>query len=313
MNDQGDWRLPHTERAVTGILRAMAQLLLSLAGDASTDGERGRAPGGRQAMRAADERAVREESSVPEPRPAREPRFAPPPMPEGGDDVELLLADARARAHEPHAARAAASRAVEAAPHGGPVAGVDTATAPAAHAPPPPAPPPPPSAAVPPVPAPPAVPLTSGVTAGAEPNPAVPTSPPVAAAMSQDATPPVLLAPVAARAEPSPPPNGQASAGGARPGPSVVFAASEGTVILRIAPVAGFQGLMRVQDALAQVPGVREAGVEAYAQGEARLRLQLAGNLDTEQLATSLSGQLGREARLAAASLTDRSITMTLD
>ncbi len=145
----------------------------------------------------------------------------------------------------------------------------------------------------------------------------VPRVAPVVEADRQDATPPVLLAPVAPRAEPPLPPVGQASAAavgaGARPGPSVVFAASEGTVILRIAPVAGFQGLMRVQDALAQVPGVREAGVEAYAQGEARLRLQLAGNLDTEQLATSLSGQLGREARLAAASLTDRSITMTLD
>jgi hypothetical protein len=130
-------------------------------------------------------------------------------------------------------------------------------------------------------------------------TPGVPVTPDAAA----PAPPPPTAAP-----EPVPTP-----ANGARLGPAVVFAAGEGTVVLRIAPVAGFQGLMRVQDALGQVPGVREAGVEAYAQGEARLRLQLAGSLDSERLATVLSGLLGREARLAAASLTDRSITMTLD
>ena len=57
-----------------------------------------------------------------------------------------------------------------------------------------------------------------------------------------------------------------------------------GSVALRISPVAGFQGLMRVQDALVRVPGVREAGVEAYAQGEARLRLQLAKPFSSTQL-----------------------------
>lgn len=99
MNEQGEWRLRHTERAVTGILRAMEQLLLTLAGDEDGKAERARSPRGRRLVRP-DGRVVREEPVMPEPRSVREPRFAPPPMPKGGDDVELMLADARARAHE---------------------------------------------------------------------------------------------------------------------------------------------------------------------------------------------------------------------
>jgi hypothetical protein len=91
------------------------------------------------------------------------------------------------------------------------------------------------------------------------------------------------------------------------------FAADAGSIMLRISPVAGFQGLMRVQDALTRVPGIREAGVEAYAQGEARLRLQLGERLELDELAESLSELLGRSAHIAAASIPDRTLQITIE
>ncbi len=48
-----------------------------------------------------------------------------------------------------------------------------------------------------------------------------------------------------------------------------------GTVTINVSPISGFQGLMRVQDVLVQLPVVREAPVEAYARGTARFRLVL--------------------------------------
>lgn len=90
------------------------------------------------------------------------------------------------------------------------------------------------------------------------------------------------------------------------------FAPDGGSVLLRIAPVSGFQGLMRVQDALVHVRGIREAGVEAYSQGEARLRLQLAEHLDPVQLTITLGARLGRPARIESASLADRSLEVAL-
>jgi hypothetical protein len=91
------------------------------------------------------------------------------------------------------------------------------------------------------------------------------------------------------------------------------FDPADGSVSLRIAPVAGFQGLMRVQDALVRVPCVREAGVEAYAQGEARLRLQLAQRMEPERLANTLGDLLGRPAHVASASIPERTLQVALD
>jgi hypothetical protein len=154
----------------------------------------------------------------------------------------------------------------------------------------------PPSAIPPPRPAPPLSPAQE------------PTPPPVVSA-APPAPVPVPPAPVAAPAPtptaPTPPP----PASDARAG----FDPADGSVALRIAPVAGFQGLMRVQDALARCRGVREVGVEAYAQGEARLRLQLSNHLDGEHLALSLGEILGRNARVAAESIADRSIQLALE
>lgn len=97
------------------------------------------------------------------------------------------------------------------------------------------------------------------------------------------------------------------------PAPRVGFDPGAGSVALRIAPVAGFQGLMRVQDALARCRGIREAGVEAYAQGEARLRLQFSEPIDGSQLAASLAETLGRGVRLIAESTSDRTVQLALE
>lgn len=330
----------------------MGQLMLALAGDGAERPGRARRSRG---MQTATRRVEREVQLVHEAGP-REPRFAPPPMPEAGDDVELMLADARARAHELiddsvrraqevltrrigpdtgegdplrrtvatlvtdvralHRRLDAIEALLRAAVPGGAARAEPASPRAAAPVPAPPSLSPPMPVAPPaPAPLPPAVPLPESTVElqAAEPTQEVAAPPPSAPVTAAAVTPPSAAAPPP---EPAPPPVPVPAAtpvNGARSAPAVVFAANEGTVVLRIAPVAGFQGLMRVQDALGQVQGVREAGVEAYAQGEARLRLQLGGSLDSEQLANALSALLGREARLAAASLTDRSITMTLD
>jgi hypothetical protein len=92
-----------------------------------------------------------------------------------------------------------------------------------------------------------------------------------------------------------------------------MFEPDDGSVTLHISPVAGFQGLMRVQDALTRVRGVREAGVEAYAQGEARLRLQLAERIEPDTLAASLGASLGRHTRVTAASTTERMLQVAIE
>jgi hypothetical protein len=83
-------------------------------------------------------------------------------------------------------------------------------------------------------------------------------------------------------------------------------------VILRISPISGFQGLMRVQDSVVQLAAVREATVEAYARGEARLRLQLVAALDPAALSSSLTSSLGTRAGLQAVSGEERAIQITL-
>ncbi|MFN8639183.1 MAG: hypothetical protein U0360_06930 [Dehalococcoidia bacterium] len=94
--------------------------------------------------------------------------------------------------------------------------------------------------------------------------------------------------------------------------PAGLFEADGGPVVLRVAPISGFQGLMRVQDAVVQHAPVREATVEAYARGEARLRLQLVSTLDAEQLAATLVRSLGLQAKVEAVSAEERSIQVTL-
>ncbi len=94
--------------------------------------------------------------------------------------------------------------------------------------------------------------------------------------------------------------------------PEPVAAPEGGSVQLRVSPVSGFQGLMRVQDTLVRLRAIREASVEAYAQGEARLRLQLAEPVEPASIAGALGEGLGQEARVKSASLPERSLQVAL-
>jgi len=92
------------------------------------------------------------------------------------------------------------------------------------------------------------------------------------------------------------------------PGTLATFTPADGSVLLRAAPVSGFQGLMRLQDALQRIPAVRQATVEAYSQGEARLRLELASDVDSDEIAEGVGSGLGQPAQVRAASESDRNI-----
>lgn len=155
----------------------------------------------------------------------------------------------------------------------------------------------------------PAAPVEAEPPPRAEPavEPAAPAPPPVEAPepepARQQAPPPIAAAsPIAAA-----PVNGATSAEAA------LFAPEDGTIVLQVAPVEGFQGLMRVQDAIVRVAGVGEAGVEAYAQGEARLRLRITEPVDPHRLAAALGEQLGVEVRVAAASQRDRVLQLAFE
>jgi hypothetical protein len=70
---------------------------------------------------------------------------------------------------------------------------------------------------------------------------------------------------------------------------------------------------MRVQDALARVSTIRAATVETYAQGEARLRLQLGASIASSELAAGVQARLGQQAIVRAASIADRSVLIVLE
>ncbi len=79
------------------------------------------------------------------------------------------------------------------------------------------------------------------------------------------------------------------------------------------APVSGFQGLMRLQDALQRIPAIRQATVEAYSQGEARLRLELAEDVDADEIAEGVGAGLGQNAQVREASEEDSTIVIAFE
>jgi hypothetical protein len=95
-------------------------------------------------------------------------------------------------------------------------------------------------------------------------------------------------------------------------GPDATFQPEHGSLLLRVSPVAGFQGLMRVQDALGRLGVVRQATVEAYAHGEARLRIELSSPVAAGALAAGLADSLGEFAQVRELAEVDRSILVTL-
>ena len=94
--------------------------------------------------------------------------------------------------------------------------------------------------------------------------------------------------------------------------PGVRFQPDGGSVLLRVAPVEGFQGLLRVQGVLAQLPGVRQAFVEGYAEGEAQLRLTFDSALEVAWLGTALGERLGVTVQAADVSEAERSLRLEL-
>ena len=91
------------------------------------------------------------------------------------------------------------------------------------------------------------------------------------------------------------------------------FDPAGGALVVRIFPISGFQGLMRVQDALAHVATIRAATVETSAQGEARLRLQLGASIASVDLARGIEARLGQRAAVRAASIADRNVLIVLE
>ncbi len=91
-----------------------------------------------------------------------------------------------------------------------------------------------------------------------------------------------------------------------------VFQPEGGSVLLRVTPVEGFQGLLRVQGALAQLGGVRQAFVEGYAEGEAQLRLTFDAALAAEALGAALGERLGVRVEAADVSEAERSLRFEL-
>ena len=94
--------------------------------------------------------------------------------------------------------------------------------------------------------------------------------------------------------------------------PGVRFDPNDGSVLLRVAPVEGFQGLLRVQGVLAQLPGVRQAFVEGYAEGEAQLRLTFDSALEVAWLGAALGERLGVTVQAADVSEAERSLRLEL-
>ncbi|MGH9379444.1 MAG: hypothetical protein ACRD2Z_02340 [Thermoanaerobaculia bacterium] len=125
---------------------------------------------------------------------------------------------------------------------------------------------------------------------GAEPAPAAPRQPQTAE--SEPAT----------QTQPAP---------GSTPGADA-FQPDRGAVLLRVDPVAGFQELMRVQDVLGRIEGIRQATAEAYEQGEARLRLELSAPMRPAEIATGLRHGLQQPAEVRNASIEERTLQITL-
>ena len=92
----------------------------------------------------------------------------------------------------------------------------------------------------------------------------------------------------------------------------VRFQPDGGSVLLRVAPVEGFQGLLRVQGVLAQLPSVRQAFVEGYAEGEAQLRLTFDSALEVAWLGAALAERLGVTVQAADVSEPERSLRLEL-
>jgi hypothetical protein len=159
-------------------------------------------------------------------------------------------------------------------------------------------------------------PIPAPRTSSSEPRPRLPATPreaepaePVAATPP----PPPATPPPPSATEPIPLPAASTPVSPPVNAAETRFDPAGGALVVRVFPISGFQGLMRVQDALARVPTIRAATVETYAQGEARLRLQLGASIASADLATGIEGRLGQHAVVRAASIADRSVLIVVE
>ena len=83
-------------------------------------------------------------------------------------------------------------------------------------------------------------------------------------------------------------------------------------MILRVSPVSGFQGLMRVHDAIVRIASVSQATVEAYSQGEARLRVDLAEDIEPVEFVSELGRTLQEPTSIRGTSMEKRELFVTL-
>ena len=348
--EQGPWLDPSQwpaalEGSVGAVLRAVGNLLVAISGDGPPQEAGGSAATGQATPATAAgtsatvmEQATSEPQSPPRGRPAPPPNTAAaqqqpqppqPPSPGEQDDVSLILADARSRAHdiiEQSVAQAkallqqqrgggeAAGSALEAtverirrmvaelaaevrALHGrlDSIEGLLRSREPASAA----------AAAA----------GREGVTTPS----AEPTPPPSPAAPLPAAAPAAIAEPATADVGPDDTAGavtadvGPNASGDATPAVAEeLFSPEGGSVLLRVSPVSGFQGLMRVQDTLVRLRAVRDASMEAYSHSEARLRVQLAEPVDSASLAAALGEGLAQEARVQSASLPERSLHVAL-
>jgi hypothetical protein len=69
---------------------------------------------------------------------------------------------------------------------------------------------------------------------------------------------------------------------------------------------------MRVQDTIVRLREVREAGVEAYARGEARMRVAITVPVSAQRIAEALAESLGQEARIVSANVKEHLLEVSL-
>lgn len=118
-----------------------------------------------------------------------------------------------------------------------------------------------------------------------------------------------------AAAEPS---MAEAAAAEARPAPvgalngDGAFEPGEGSLLIAVGPVSGFQGLMRVQSAIAAVEAVEEVAIEGYARSEATVRALLRATLEPRRVVEALTRELGQAARVRESSATERRLSIAL-
>ena len=94
--------------------------------------------------------------------------------------------------------------------------------------------------------------------------------------------------------------------------PGDAFEPGLGSLLIAVGPVSGFQGLMRVQAAIASVDAVDDVAIEGYARSEATVRTLLGGTLEPERVAEALSRELGQPASVRETSAAERRLRITL-